>query len=312
MKVLVTGGAGFIGSHVADRLIAGGHEVVVVDNLSTGMRENVNPKARFYELDLVNPSLREVFEKERPEAVNHHAAHANVTRSMRDPALDATSNVLGSLNLYECARACGVRKIVYASTGGALYGNPERLPADESHPIRPPSNYGVSKYAAELYLRVYALNYGLTYTVLRYANVYGPRQQPHGEAGVVPIFAKAMMSGERPRIFGDGTKTRDYVHVADVAEANFLALHRADNEAMNIGMGVETTDFQVFDAVRRALGVQMEPIYADKRPGEVERIALDCSKARRLLQWQPRLVFEEGIAVTIPYYLKRYGGTSRT
>ena len=310
MKVLVTGGAGFIGSHVVDRLIAGGHEVVVVDNLCTGLRENVNPKARFYELDLVSPSLREVFEKERPEVVNHHAAHANVTRSMRDPALDATSNVLGSLNLYECARQTagrGVRKIVYASTGGALYGNPERLPADESHPVQPPSNYGVSKYAAELYLRVYALNYGLTYTVLRYANVYGPRQQPHGEAGVVPIFAKAMLSGERPRIFGDGTKTRDYVHVCDVAEANFLALDRADNQSLNIGVGVETTDLQVFEGVRNALGVQIEPIFADKRPGEVERIALDGSKARRLLQWQPRLRFEEGIAETIPYYVQLYG-----
>jgi UDP-glucose 4-epimerase len=259
----------------------------------------------------VSPSLREVFEKERPEAVNHHAAHANVTRSMRDPALDATSNVLGSLNLYECARGCGVRKIVYASTGGALYGNPERLPADESHPIQPPSNYGVSKYAAELYLRVYSLNYGVAYTALRYANVYGPRQQPHGEAGVVPIFAKAMLAGERPRIFGDGTKTRDYVHVYDVAEANFLALARGDNESMNIGVGVETTDVQVFEGVRRALGVRIEPIFAAKRPGEVERIALDWSKARRVLQWQPRLSFEEGIAVTIPYYLERYGRAQR-
>ena len=307
MKVLVTGGAGFIGSHVVDRLIAGGHEVVVVDNLSTGLRENVNPKAGFHQIDLVAPSLREVFDRERPEVVNHHAAHANVTRSMRDPAMDATNNVLGSLNLYECARACGVRKIVYATTGGALYGNPERLPADESHPIQPPSNYGVSKYAAELYLRVYALNYGLTYTVLRYANVYGPRQQPHGEAGVVPIFAKAMMSGERPRIFGDGSKTRDYVHVYDVAEANFLALGRADNEAMNIGMGVETTDLEVFEAVRKAVGVEMEPVFAAKRPGEVERIALDCAKARRLLQWTPALTFEKGIEVTIPYYKERYG-----
>ncbi len=307
MKILLTGGAGFIGSHVVDRLIANGHDVAVVDNLATGSRENVNPKAGFYELDVAAPSLRGIFDEERPEVVNHHAAHANVTRSMRDPMLDAASNIIGSLNLLECARAVGVRKIVYATTGGALYGNPKHLPADESHPIQPPSNYGVSKFAAELYMRVYADTYGLTYTALRYANVYGPRQEPHGEAGVVPIFAKAMMGGERPKIFGDGAKTRDYVHVSDVAEANLLALQYGDNESFNIGTGIETTDFEVFDAVRRALGIEMDPMYADKRPGEVERIALDCSKARRLLRWQPRLSFAEGIAATIPFYQERYG-----
>jgi UDP-glucose 4-epimerase len=312
MKVLVTGGAGFIGSHVADRLIADGHEVVVVDNLSTGMRENVNPRAEFYQMDLVDPGLKDVFERERPEVVNHHAAHANVTKSMAQPAMDATSNILGSLNLYDCARAVGVRKIVYASTGGALYGNQEHVPVDETHPIELLSNYAVSKYAAELYLRCYAYNYGLTYTVLRYANVYGPRQQPHGESGVVAIFATIMLEGGRPRIFGDGTKTRDYVYVSDVAEANVLAIQRADNESLNIGTGTETKDFQVFDTVRRAVGVQVEPIYAPKRPGEVQRSALSSDKARRLLLWTPQVSFEAGVAATVPYYRQRYGKPART
>jgi UDP-glucose 4-epimerase len=312
MKMLVTGGAGFIGSHVADRLIADGHEVVVVDNLSTGMRENVNPRAKFYQMDLVDPRLRDVFERERPEVINHHAAHANVTKSMAQPAVDATCNILGSLNLYDCARAVGVRKIVYASTGGALYGNQERVPVDETHPIELLSNYAVSKYAAELYLRCYACNYGLTYTVLRYANVYGPRQQPHGESGVVAIFATIMLEGGRPKIFGDGTKTRDYVYVSDIAEANALAVHRADNESLNIGTGTETRDFQVFDTVRRAVGAQVEPIYAPKRPGEVQRSALSSAKARRLLLWNPKVSFEAGVAATVPYYRQRYGKPAHT
>lgn len=307
MKILVTGGAGFIGSHVVDRFIAAGHEVVVVDNLSTGSRENVNPRARFYEIDLIKPELRDLFERERPDIVNHHAAHTSVTRSMSQPLMDAANNIMGTLNLLECARAVRVRKIMYANTGGALYGNPECLPAHESHPILPLSNYGVAKFAAELYLRVYALNYGIRFTSLRYANVYGPRQEPHGEAGVVPIFAKAMLSGERPRIFGDGSKTRDYIHVFDVAEANLLAIDRADNEALNIGTGVEVTDFEVFDTIRRCLGVNIEPIYTEKRPGEVDHIALDITKACHLLGWRPKLSFHEGIVATIPYYLKRYG-----
>jgi UDP-glucose 4-epimerase len=307
MKILVTGGAGFIASHVVDRLIAEGHEVAIVDNLSTGSREDVNPKARFYELDLVSPALRDVFERERPEVVNHHAAQANVTRSMSEPMIDATNNVLGSLNLFECARTHGVRKVVYASTGGAVYGEPQIIPVPETHPAQPLAHYGVSKHAAELHLRVYAVNFGLTYTILRYANVYGPRQVPHGEAGVVPIFATTLLAGGRPRIFGDGKKTRDYIHVADVAEANVLALTLARNEIVNVGTGVETTDFEVFDAVRKVLGLGVEPIYAPKRPGEVERIALDIAKAGRLLHWHPRMAFRDGIALTIPYYQKRYG-----
>ena len=216
MKTLVTGGAGFIASHLSDRLIELGHDVVIVDDLSKGKVDNLPPQSKFYEMDIRDKALADVFAAERPEVVFHHAAHADVTRSVRDPEHDASVNVLGSLNLMECCRTHNVRKFIYANTGGALYGQPKYIPADESHPIDPVAPYGVSKHVVEQYLFTYKANHGLDYTSLRYPNVYGPRQDPHGEAGVVAIFALQLLTGRQPVIFGDGSKTRDYCYVADI------------------------------------------------------------------------------------------------
>jgi len=307
MKVLVTGGAGLIASHIVDRLIEAGHEVVIIDDLSTGRRENLNPRARFYQLDIRDAEgLAHVFSQERPDIVNHHAAQTDVTRSMRDPSFDAQVNILGSLNLIRCALQYGVRKIIFASTS-AVYPEPEYIPADENHPIKPISAYGLSKYVVEQYLHFFYENLGLRYTAFRYGNVYGPRQDPHGESGVVAIFSEQMLTGIRPTIFGDGSKTRDYIHVDDVVAANLLAMdERGDGEVFNLGWGQEVTDFEVFDAVRKALGTEVEPLYSQKRPGELDRISLDCSKARRLLGWKPAITFAEGIPMTVEYYRRQH------
>jgi UDP-glucose 4-epimerase len=302
VKILVTGGAGFIASHVSDRLLGLGHDVSIVDNLSTGKRQNLPAAAKFHEVDIRDAALSDVFATDRPEVVIHHAAHADVTRSVRDPQYDASVNVLGSLNLLECCRAHGVRKFIYASTGGALYGEPEYIPADEAHPIYPLSPYGVSKHVVEHYLYVYRVNHGLEYTVLRYPNVYGPRQDPHGEAGVVAIFSLQLLTGKQPVIFGDGTKTRDYCNVADIVEANVLALNSPLSSTYNLGRGIEVTDLEVFEAVRAAVGSRTEPAFAPVRAGEVERIALDASKAERELGWKWKVGLTDGIAKAVDHY----------
>ena len=304
MKVLVTGGAGFIGSHLSDRLVALGHDVVIVDDLSKGRVENLPPQAKFYEIDIRDRELATVFASEHPQAVFHHAAHADVTRSVRDPEYDASVNVLGSLNLLECCRASGVQKFVYASTGGALYGEPRYLPADESHPINPVAPYGVSKHVVEQYLFTYGVNHHLDYTVLRYPNVYGPRQDPHGEAGVVAIFAVQLLTDRQPVIFGDGTKTRDYCNVADIVEANMLALNSRAGSIYNLGRGIEVADLEVFEAVRKAVGSNTAPGFAAVRSGEVEHIALDASKAERELGWTWRVDLDAGIAEAVEHYRK--------
>jgi UDP-glucose 4-epimerase len=302
VRILVTGGAGFIASHVSDRLLALGHEVSIVDNLSTGKRDNLPPAAKFHEIDIRDANLSAVFKADRPEVVIHHAAHADVTRSVRDPQYDASVNVLGSLNLLECCRAQGVRKFIYASTGGALYGEPKYIPADEAHPIDPLSPYGVSKHTVEHYLFAYRVNHGLEYTVLRYPNVYGPRQDPHGEAGVVAIFSLQLLTGKQPVIFGDGTKTRDYLNVADVVEANVLALNSPLSGTYNLGRGLEVSDLEVFEAVRDAVGSKTEPAYSPVRPGEVEHIALDAAKAERELGWTWKIALRDGIATAVDHY----------
>lgn len=304
MKILVTGGAGFIGSHVVDALVNGGHDVAVVDDLSMGQREQVHPLARLYRVDIrERHALEEVFRIERPEVVNHHAAQGNLRRSMSEPSFDASVNILGSLMLIELSLAYKVRKFINISSGGAVYGEPQRLPVDEFHPIRPLSVYGVSKYAVEQYLRLFGGS-GLDYTILRYANVYGPRQNPTGEAGVVAIFSRQMLAGERPTIFGDGTKTRDYVYVDDIVAANLLTIaeKRANGRSYNVGLGREVSDRQIFDLVRSAVGATMEPILASKRPGEVDRICLDASLIKAELGWEPTISLEEGISRTVAFY----------
>lgn len=306
MKVLVTGGAGFIGSHLVDRLIEIGHEVAVVDNLSTGKEENINRRAKFYRLDIRDSKLEEVFASETPEIVNHHAAQVSVTKSVTEPLWDAQINILGSLNLLELARPYKVKKFIYASTGGAVYGEPEYIPADEEHKVAPLSPYGISKFMVEKYIAVYGHNYGLPYTILRYSNVYGPRQDPHGEAGVVAIFNQQMLANIQPTIFGDGSKTRDYVYVADIVEANILALSQGDGEIYNLGWGKEITDYSIFDEVRKALNYSGEPSYSSKRPGEVENIALNAAKARKSLGWEPKISLTEGIKEATSYYKTKH------
>ena len=295
----MTGGAGFIGSHLVDRLVADGHGVAVVDVLATGKRANVNRQAALYEIDVRSPALAAAFEAARPEAVFHVAAHASVSESVRDPMHDAEVNVLGTLNVLQQCAAYGVKRIVFSSTGGALYGEPERLPADEEHPVRPLSPYGASKAAAEAYVRTLCALSGIRHTILRYGNVYGPRQDPFGEAGVVAIFASAMLRGQRPTIFGDGSHERDYVYVDDVAQANVLALARNEDGVYNIGTGQGATVAQVFDALAGATDYGGGAEYAAERPGDVRRIYLDVRRAERELGWRATVPLGEGIRRTV-------------
>jgi len=303
MRILVTGGAGFIGSHVVDALIERGHEVVVADDLSTGKREHLNPQARFYHLDIRDAQgLEDVFAAERPEIVNHQAARANVRESMARPVLYAEVNVIGSLNLLELSRKYGVGKFIYASTGGAVYGEPEYLPADESHPINPLDPYGASKHFVEHYLYLYGVNYGLHYTVLRYPNVYGPRQDPYGEAGVVAIFTGQMLEGGQPVINGSGEQERDFVYVGDVAAANIQALERGDNQIYNIGWGVGTSINGIFAKLKEITGYERQAVHGPPKLGEVFKIYLEASKAQHELGWAPRVGLDEGMRKTVEYF----------
>ena len=313
MKILVTGGAGFIGSHVVDALVREGHAVVVVDDLSMGKREQVHPAARFYQVDIRRrDTLEEVFRAEQPEVVNHHAAQGNLRRSMAEPSFDASVNILGSLNLLELSLAYKVQTFINISSGGAIYGEPRRLPVDETHPIHPLSAYGVSKYSVEQYLGLYGPDSGVNYTTLRYANVYGPRQNPLGEAGVVAIFSRQMFAGERPTIFGDGTKTRDYLHVEDIVRANLLVMQeeKTAGRVYNLGLGREVSDRRIFELVRSAVGLAVEPILAAKRPGEIDRICLDSSRAKAEFGWEPTIPLEDGIARTVAFYRREKGSIS--
>ncbi|MBI2862099.1 MAG: NAD-dependent epimerase/dehydratase family protein [Chloroflexi bacterium] len=306
MKVLVTGGAGFIGSHVVDRLVAEGHQVVVVDDLSTGREANVAPAARFYRLDIGSPELAEVFAAELPDIVNHHAAQVSVQASVRDPSFDARVNVLGALNVWECCRRYGVRKVVYASTGGAIYGEPKFNPCDETHPIQPLSPYGITKYTAELHLALYGQLFGLDYTILRYANVYGPRQDPFGEAGVVAIFIGQMLADRPVTINGSGDQERDFVYVSDVVEANLLALERGSGATCNIGTGLGASVNEIFRRLVAQTSYRQEPIHGPPVPGEVFKIALACEKAQQRLGWRPSMPLDEGLARTVAFFRERF------
>lgn len=304
MKVLVTGGAGFIGSNVVDLFISRGFDVVIVDDLSTGRVSNLNPAARFYQMDIRSPRLAEVFEAERPDYVDHHAAQMNVRRSIKEPLFDADVNIVGSLNLIECAKKYDVKRFLYISTGGAVYGEPVYLPCDENHPINPICQYGASKHTVEHYLFMYNVNYGLPYTVLRYPNVYGPRQDPRGEAGVVAIFTGQMLNGEQVVINGDGEQERDFVYVGDCAEANFLGLTHMEGRSgiYNIGSGKPNNVNEIFAALKEVIGYPNEAIYAPAILGETRKIFLDASKARQELGWAPTVSLKEGLAKTVEYH----------
>ena len=302
MKILVTGGAGFIGSHVVDAYLEQGHDVVIVDDLSTGKRENANPKAKFYALDIRDEQLEEVFVAEKPDVVNHHAARANVRESMLKPILYADVNVLGSIRLLELSRKYRVKKFINISTGGAVYGEPVYLPADEQHPVNPLDPYGASKAAFEHYLPLYRTNYGLSFTSLRYANVYGPRQDPFGEAGVVAIFTGKMLCGEQAIINGSGEQERDFVYVGDVAWANVLALDKGDGGFYNIGTGVGTSINQIFFRLKTATRYTLPDVHGPAKAGEVFKIYLNADKARRELGWEPTVNLEEGLRRTVEFF----------
>ena len=304
MNILVTGGAGFIGSHVADAYVNAGHHVIIVDDLSTGSLKNVHSKAKFVQLDIRSNELHTIFERDRIDVVNHHAAQMDVRRSVEDPMFDASVNVLGSVNLLENCRKSGVKKIIFASTGGAIYGEQDHFPADEQHPVRPLSPYGITKLATEKYLYYYDSVFGLQYVSLRYANVYGPRQNPHGEAGVVAIFTSKMLAGKQPIINGDGKQTRDYVYVSDVVQANLAALSFQGSDFFNIGTGIETNVIQLFEALRGLTGAKCSEQHGLPKAGEQSRSVLDYSSAKKVLGWRPKFSLHEGLTQTVEFFRK--------
>jgi UDP-glucose 4-epimerase len=291
-KVLVTGGAGFIGSHIADSYLAAGHQVVVVDDLFTGHRKNVNPACEFHELDIRDPRLEELFKQHRFDFVNHQAARGNVRASMEDPMIYADVNIRGGINVLEYCRKYEVRKIIYASTGGCVYGEPRYLPADEKHPLQP----------RDPYLPVYEMNYGLRYTILRYPNVYGPRQDPFGEAGVVSIFLGQLLRGLQPVINGDGEQLRDYVYISDVVSANLLVLSKGDNQAFNVGWSKGTSVNEIFKNLVSILGCDVRAVHGPPKLGEIRQTYLNSSKASELLGWKPKVSLHEGLAKTAEFF----------
>ena len=299
MNLPVTGGAWFIGSHLADTLLAKGHSVVIIDNLSTGKQKNLNPKARFYRMDIRSPRLLGVFQKEKPRIAFHFAAQADVRKSVRSPQEDADVNILGSLNVLEQCRKHRTQKVIFASTGGAIYGNPFQLPTPETFPPEPISPYGVAKLTVEHYLQSYLHLHGLSFAALRFGNVYGPRQDPTGEAGVVAIFAKAFTEIKRPVIYGSGRQTRDFVFVEDVVRSAFLAAKSRASGIFNIGTGKETSVRFLAEELSRIYGSGLKPRFAPLREGELERSFLDCRKAKRIFGWEPKVSLTEGLTRTV-------------
>jgi UDP-glucose 4-epimerase len=304
MKIIITGGAGFIGSHVVDACVAAGHQVIVVDNLSTGKREQINPAARLVQMDVNDPALVGLFQAERPDVVNHHAANPSVSLSVRQPVFDAMQNVLGTISVLEAVRQVGVNKLVYISSGGAMYGNPEYLPVDESHPSNPVSPYALSKHTGERYVRLYGAEFGLRWTCLRYANVYGPRQDPLGEAGVISIFCQNLLEGVAPEIHWDGEQTRDFVYVGDCARANLLALEGGDGQAYNVGTGVGTSINALFYTLLDVASRDLAPRHGPRRPGDARHSYLDCNKIERDLGWQAAVDLRQGMARTWQHFIR--------
>ena len=302
MKILVTGGAGFIASQVADAFIEEGHDVFILDNLVTGFEKNVNPKAVFIKKDIGDKSLSELFEKEKFDVVNHHAAQMDVRRSVADPAFDAKTNILGTINLLQNCIKTGVKKFMFASTGGAVYGEQEYFPADEKHPTSPLSPYGISKLAVEKYLFFYSAQYKLNYTILRYANIYGPRQNPFGEAGVVAIFSTKLLKNEQPIINGSGRQTRDYVFVGDVVKANLITLHDERADIYNIGTSKETDVNQLFNMLNKIAGNNKEEKHGPAAAGEQMRSVITSDKLFSTFNWRPSTTLKEGLQKTVDFF----------
>lgn len=312
MKVIVTGGAGFIGSNIADALISRGHKVVIIDNLSSGKKENLNPKAKFYKVDIRSKKMEEIFKKEKPDAVFHYAAQIDIRRSVRDPMFDADVNILGSLNIFQNAAKNKVKKIIFASSGGSLSSEATVLPTPENKIALPVSPYGAAKISCEMYLHYFWKMSGLEYTALRMANVYGPRQSPHGEAGVIAIFTDKMLRGEQPVIFGSGRQTRDYVYIDDVVAANMLALKTKKTGSYNVGTGKETDVIYIFKKLKQLTGstvreVHGSPIGQNNKstalaPGEQKRSCLNTGKIKRELGWQPAVKLDDGLRKTVWWF----------
>ncbi len=305
MKVVVTGGAGFIGSHIVDLLIENNYKVAVIDNLSTGKEANVNKKALFYKADIKSRETALILKKEMPDYIIHEAAQISVAASVRNPVFDAETNILGSLNLLEFTKLNGVKKFIFASSGGTVYGEPEKFPVTEKFPLQACSPYGISKMTVEYYIRFYCKEFKLNYTALRYSNVYGPRQDPHGEAGVVAIFSRAVLSGIAPVINGDGKYIRDYVYCKDVARANLLALESGFSGSVNIGTGRGVDVNELYTAVAKAACFKGKAAHGPARPGDIRKNILAIAGAKKTLKWAPKTGLEQGIKETLEYFKKQ-------
>ncbi|MBN2001592.1 NAD-dependent epimerase/dehydratase family protein [candidate division KSB1 bacterium] len=303
MNILVTGGAGFIGSHIVDAYLGLGHHVVIVDNLSSGRKQNINKKADFYQMDIQDKGIRELFEKYRFKVVNHQAAQMDVRKSVQDPIYDAQNNVIGLLNVLQNCVAFSIRKVVFASSGGAVYGEQDCFPADEQHNTQPLSPYGITKLIGEKYLYFYKQNGGPDYVALRYANVFGPRQNPHGEAGVVAIFSKMLLSGDQPVINGTGEQTRDFVYVKDVVQANVLALEYPSSDIFNVGTGIETNVNQIYRAINQLTGANKPEKHGPGKEGEQFRSVISHVKIKKA-GWEPAYSVERGLTETVEYFLQ--------
>lgn len=306
MRILVTGGAGFIGSNVVDALIQEDHEVVIVDNLSTGKREYINEAARFYKVNITDKdALKIAFEIERPEVVYHFAAQIDVQTSLKNPALDSNVNIVGTINILEYCKEYSVKKIIYPSSA-AVYGDPQYLPVDEKHVVNPISFYGISKHTPEHYIQAYSKLYGITYTILRYANVYGIRQDPKGEGGVISIFIDKFLKGESPTIFGDGNQTRDFIYIKDIVCANILALTQGNNEILNISTNTATTVTELYEIMKQVFNSNISSIYGEVREGDILHSYLDNRKSNEKLNWIPKYNLKDGIIETVKYYSEIY------
>jgi UDP-glucose 4-epimerase len=306
MKILVTGGAGFIASQIVDAYLGEGHNVYILDNLSTGFERNINPKAYFIKSDITDSKILDIFTKEKFDVVNHHAAQIDVRKSVNDPIFDANTNILGTINLLQCCIKTGVKKFMFASTGGAVYGEQEYFPADEKHPTIPVSPYGITKLTIEKYLYFYKNEYGLNYTILRYANVYGPRQNPFGEAGVVAIFVNKLLKNENPIINGDGNQTRDYVFVEDVVKANVLTLNSQSADIYNVGTTVEISVNDVFSKLNSIAGNKAIEKHGPAPKGEQARSVITSEKLFQKFNWKPSVKIDEGLRKTFDFFKSKF------